>query len=289
MIERAIDLENGGAMVMRKDSMMIGGLHEQESYAFPSPMTLRFQALYAACHCQRKYLIGSLIVFLLVIAGIVSALVIVASKGSIPENSLSTTSILSTSSMLSTSSVSSTSSMSSTSSTSTPEPGPKIYSKTYYEYLSQSYSNGVSMNVKTSNLKPFSAKLLVAAGRLAANDGDMVMNSEVVDLHDPDVTCQPWHDHPVGTLGASGGLINDQLIICSGFDNHEGTSLCHSLTPTTIENIYNLSFPSANSASVILGQDTLLISGGYDINVIDVIKAILNCAHQKVHVILYVF
>ena len=97
MIEGVIDLENGGAMVMRKDSMMISGLNEQESFTFPSPMALRFQALHAACHFQRKYWIGSLIFFLLVIAGIVSALVIVASKDS------------------------------------TSEPGPKIYSKTWLQ------------------------------------------------------------------------------------------------------------------------------------------------------------
>lgn len=124
MIERAIDLENGGAMVMRKDSMMIGGLHEQESYAFPSPMTLRFQALYAACHFQRKYLIGSLIVFLLVIAGIVSALVIVAF-----EDTSSSTSLM-------------TSSTSSMSSTSTPEYNPsRMYSKnSFYSFSILYYS-----------------------------------------------------------------------------------------------------------------------------------------------------
>ena len=105
------------------------------------------------------------------------------------------------------------------------------------------------------------AKLLVAVG-LAANGGEAVLNSEVVDLHDPNVTCQPWHAHPIGTFGAVGGLINDQLIICGGFDRHEETSLCHSLTSTTTENLYNLSFPSRHAASVVLGQDTLLVSGG---------------------------
>ena len=130
MIERVIDLENGGAMVMRKDSMMISGLKEQESFTFPSPMTLRFRALHAACQFRRKYWIGSLIVFLLVIAGIVSALVIVASKESIPENTSSTSSMTSSSSM---------------SSTSTPEPWPKIYSKICCRYLSISYLNIVFM------------------------------------------------------------------------------------------------------------------------------------------------
>ena len=112
MIEGVIDLENGGAMVMRKDSMMISGLNEQESFTFPSPMALRFQALHAACQFQRKYWIGSLIFFLLVIAGIVSALVIVASKDSMPETTSSTSSMTSPS---------------------TSEPGPKIYSKTWLQ------------------------------------------------------------------------------------------------------------------------------------------------------------
>ena len=78
-----IDLENGGAKVMRKDSMMISGLNE-EGYTFPSPMTLRFQAIRSACQFQRKFWIVSLAGLLLIIAGIVSAFVIIASKNSSP-------------------------------------------------------------------------------------------------------------------------------------------------------------------------------------------------------------
>ena len=70
-----IDLENGGAKVMRKDSMMISGLNE-EDYTFPSPMTLRIQAIRSACQFQRKCWIVSLAGLLLIIAGIVSAFVI---------------------------------------------------------------------------------------------------------------------------------------------------------------------------------------------------------------------
>ena len=69
-------------MVMSKNSMMLSGLNEQESYTFPSPMALRFQALHAACSFQRKYCIGLLVAFMLMIAGIASTLVIVASKDS---------------------------------------------------------------------------------------------------------------------------------------------------------------------------------------------------------------
>ena len=79
-------------MVMRKDSMIISGLNEEENYTFPSAMTLRFQAVQSACQFQRKYWIGSLIGLLLLITGIVSALVIVASKDSVTENTTVTTS-----------------------------------------------------------------------------------------------------------------------------------------------------------------------------------------------------
>ena len=65
------------------------------------------------------------------------------------------------------------------------------------------------------------------------------MNSEVVDLHDPDVTCQPWPDHPVGSFGAVGGLINDQLIICGGENANGLTSTCHAVTPYTTYNFQN--------------------------------------------------
>ena len=86
-----IDLENGGKMVMRTDSVMRYGLNEQESYTFPSPMTLRLQALHSACQFRRKYWMG-VVGLLLIIAGIVSAFVIVASKDSVTENFTVTTS-----------------------------------------------------------------------------------------------------------------------------------------------------------------------------------------------------
>ena len=89
---------------MIKDNMVMNGLQEQDDYTFPSPMMLRYQAIQSACSFQRKYWICALVAVMLIIAGIVSALVIVASKDSIPEN---------TSTM---------------SSTSTPQPDP--YSKT---------------------------------------------------------------------------------------------------------------------------------------------------------------
>ena len=87
-----IDLENGGAMVMRKNSIKMSGLYEQENYTFPSPLTLRFQALRAVCQFQRKYWIGSLVLFLLITAGIVSAFVLIASKDSMTETTTVTTS-----------------------------------------------------------------------------------------------------------------------------------------------------------------------------------------------------
>ena len=89
-LEHVIDLENGGAKVMRKESMMISGLND-EGYTFPSPMTLRFQAIRSACQFQRKCCIVSLAGLLLLITVIVSALLIVASKDSTPENTMSST------------------------------------------------------------------------------------------------------------------------------------------------------------------------------------------------------
>ena len=87
--------------------------------------------------------------------------------------------------------------------------------------------------------------------------------SEVIDLHDPNVTCQPWPDHPVGTQGAVGGLINDQLIICGGQTPKGVTDRCYLMNQSsTFDNPFNLAFASMSSAGVVLNQDTLLITGG---------------------------
>ena len=91
---------------------------------------------------------------------------------------------------------------------------------------------------------------------------DFVSNSEVIDLHETGVICQPWPDHPVGTYGAVGGLFNDQFIICGGESRNGITNLCHAMTPSIIDNPFNLSIASYFSASVVLDQDTLLVSGG---------------------------
>ena len=82
MIEGVIDLENGGAMVMRKSSRMMSGLYDQENCTFPSQMSLQFQAIRSACRFQRKYWIGAIVCGLLLIAGIVSAFVIIGKEES---------------------------------------------------------------------------------------------------------------------------------------------------------------------------------------------------------------
>ena len=253
-LECVIDVENGGAKVMRKDSMMISGLNE-ENYTFPSAMTLRFQAVQSACNFQRKYWIGSLAGLLLIIAGIVSAFVIVDSKNSAVENTTVTTS-----------------------STPTPTPIPQPaenYSKNIvtvlfclcvvYVFSSRYIDRNVNkyryQNLNNKYFELFSAKLLVVSG--VSSDG-YVMNSEVIDLYDTGVTCKPWPDLPVSTNGAVGGFINDHLLICGGATPTGLTSICHAMTPLLItDNPFNLSIASYNSAGVVLDQDKLLISGGF--------------------------
>ena len=91
-----------------------------------------------------------------------------------------------------------------------------------------------------------------------------ILNSEVIDLTDANVTCQPWPDHPVGTYGAVGGLINDRLIICGGYVPHYygATSACHIMTPSSTYIHFNLTIESHYSAGVVLDHEALLISGG---------------------------
>ena len=90
------------------------------------------------------------------------------------------------------------------------------------------------------------------------------MTSEVIDLYNPDVTCKSWPDHPLGTFGAVGGLIDDQLIICGGFAYYAITRKCYAMTPISTYNASKLDNATYQSAGVVLNQDTLLVSGGYD-------------------------
>ena len=82
-----IDLENGGAIVMRKISTRMSGIYDQDNFTFPSAMTLRFGAMYSVClRVQRKYWLGGIVAgLLLTTAVIIIALILGSSSNQSPD------------------------------------------------------------------------------------------------------------------------------------------------------------------------------------------------------------
>ena len=102
------------------------------------------------------------------------------------------------------------------------------------------------------------AKLLVTTGY---NNG-YITSTEVIDLNDPNVTCQQWPDYPIDVYDGVGGYLNDSVITCGGFYDYDGIDKCFKMEPTKVTEITGLKIGSYGSGGGII-QDSLIISGGY--------------------------
>ena len=104
-----------------------------------------------------------------------------------------------------------------------------------------------------------STKLLIITGK-----GSESTKSEIIDLADPDMKCEPWDDYPLDVYGASGKVVNDNVMICGGRDQKTKKIMdkCYKLGPNSTEAMPNLATPSYGSSSGVL-NNSLFITGGY--------------------------
>ena len=90
-----------------------------------------------------------------------------------------------------------------------------------------------------------------------------IRSSEVIDLNNPDVTCQQWLDFPFDVRLAVGGYINESVITCGGrLSNGYVTDRCFKTEPSKTTEIPGLKIGSYASGGGII-QDSLVVSGGY--------------------------
>ena len=111
-------------------------------------------------------------------------------------------------------------------------------------------------------------QLFDIAGRLLVTTGGIGNNkrtnmSEVVDLSDPSLICDPWPDYPIEIYGAVGGLTDDEyLIICGGYDGNQTQKLCYMMNQTGTREIQGMKTDLHYSAGAPF-NNILLISGGW--------------------------
>ena len=104
-------------------------------------------------------------------------------------------------------------------------------------------------------------RLLVTTGGIGNNKRTNM--SEVVDLSDPSLICDPWPDYPNDVFGAVGGLTDDgYMIICGGVTGNQNQTFCYMMNQTATHEIHSMKTDSFYSAGAVFNK-TLFISGGW--------------------------
>ena len=100
---------------------------------------------------------------------------------------------------------------------------------------------------------------MVTTGRY--NNGTYITSSEVIDLLNPNVTCQDWPDYPIGVVGSIGGFLDESVLACGGSFNGHVTDRCFKLDQSKVSEIPGLKVGSYGSAGGIINHK-MIITGG---------------------------
>ena len=92
-------------------------------------------------------------------------------------------------------------------------------------------------------------------------NGGYITSSEVIDLLNPNVTCQDWPDYPIGVRWAIGVFLDESVLACGGLSNGHVTDRCFKLDQSKVSEIPGLKVGSYLSAGVTFNQK-LIITGG---------------------------
>ena len=77
--------------------------------------------------------------------------------------------------------------------------------------------------------------------------------------------CNNWPDFPIFVSDATGGLIEDTVIICGGLDDSgNAVDKCYSMTSYEKATLVtHMSVGRSSAASIVINDDTLWVTGGY--------------------------
>ena len=94
-----------------------------------------------------------------------------------------------------------------------------------------------------------------------SNNG-YITSSEVIDLLNPNVTCQDWPDYPIGVYQSVGEFVDESVLACGGYSNDGATDRCFKLDQSKVSEIPGLKVGSYSSAGGIINHK-MIITGGY--------------------------
>ena len=113
--------------------------------------------------------------------------------------------------------------------------------------------------------------LLITASKILVATGDNLngrqTTSEIVDLTVKGGNmCRNWPKFPLSVFEATGGLIENTVMICGGYDDSL-VDECYSLTSQKAAFVTNTSVRRSFVASIVLNDNTLWVTGGCDTNI----------------------
>ena len=95
------------------------------------------------------------------------------------------------------------------------------------------------------------------------NENGYPRDSKVLDLSIKDGSnCQDWAEFPKDVVAATGGVIQDVVVICGGGDASTEFNECYSLNGNAATLITHMSAKRQYSASLIIDKTKLWITGG---------------------------
>ena len=77
------------------------------------------------------------------------------------------------------------------------------------------------------------------------------------------IKCNKWPDFPIGVNAATGGLIENTVMICGGRVLGSISNKCYSLTSHKATLVTHMSVARSYTASIVLNDNTLWVTGGY--------------------------
>ena len=74
--------------------------------------------------------------------------------------------------------------------------------------------------------------------------------------------CNNWPDFPIGVEGVTGGIIENTVIICGGWDGGSNRDACYSLTSEKATLVTHMSVGRMYAVSIVIDKNTLWVTGG---------------------------
>ena len=86
-------------------------------------------------------------------------------------------------------------------------------------------------------------------------------NAEIIDLLNPEATCDTYAVLQEGVYRAFGGKVADEFVVCGGYLDGQTSKNCYKVGETTP--FVELIQPRARGSSVVLSNNTLILLGKF--------------------------